>query len=1464
MESQDGLKITEETACGNFPFDAEFKVPDTVGKGSVLSFNGAGDRVVVNDPAAGNVDDQMSLSFWMYADQNQNAAGSGKQVIDKQGPGAGGYMVFLGKLTPGAQLFNKLAVNLSVGTAGYALSWPLPKMNEWYHVAVVYGNGKLFLFVNGKQEKYANVAPKPIADFAGPLVLGGEQTKTDLKAFKGKIDEFRVYNRVLGLEEVQAFASKKEGPYAGANVKENDGLLIGYHFNEGQGDIVGDYSVNKYDAKVDGAAWEADVLAAGVKVKDTTPPVLTPIKINGSIEPDQALKPGKIYALETDISDGSGFGYLDFKLSKETAGAGKKQVFSFYDGPTVEHGSDAPEANPYQFIYPLLTGKNPEQLTHYFLEVEAWDIDNNSAKTEISYVLGEQKDVGDSCDDDWECESGSCADGICIAQPKILDVYPLNGAAGNWITIVGNYFGDDAGKIEFAYDDNHDGKIDTTDAWQKADLADCGGEDVWTNDWVIVSVPSDAALPLDSKSAIRLTRFDSTAEQPLLDYTIDAFGPKPGGDGLFEKNNIKRPGLCSVKTVGEEGIPAGATIGPPGAGVLAKGSGLGIGAESGIFFGGVLDKQTKQLTGGLQASVAEGDWADKNIKTKVPNNMADGKVAVYAKVGTEASNGVPFTVDSSGIEDKIPVIEQIDPAITTPASLITISGKGFGTKPGEVFLAPTIDEAKACAKTGGANCVKLILELPQEKCEGNWSQTQVIALIPLNVASKNYYLILKNEWGLASSGGDMLKIEFGQPLPGICKIEPNSGPAPLPSGKYLDIYGLNFNAKYKIYFWKIGASFNDMATWLSSDDFDDFADDEVNVEGTHIMKVPMPVKSGKSMQSGPIKVSVENKISNGVKYTVQDCRKANEALLKAMKETGYQCCANDGPDAGIWKSSNYVCAGEERIGGYVWRFTTGIIPILPQVMEECNEIDWNKTNENVPFPSPVPSVLWSKGKEACLNATIALKFNVAMNPATLTGDLVKVFKCAGGGNAANCGEDKKQVPADTLEFVYKPANHVLEILRKPKTSQPDLDPFTWYRVELSDKIESFDSYKSETGEIIQLKEKLQKTKSCGIGTAYCFEFRTGNEMCTLKGAGIIPPTYTAHLLGLILDPAYPSNSIPIYPLYYFLWGKGSQECIVMQVDGLGWEWGVPAEDEKWASVKKSPSFDYIDSRAEVTAKSDTGPDTAKITASLDKVAMVTEQADFLALVGKKDGLKVATTADVIKVKELKFDDYILKDNYKIDIKYVLDDISTSTVGFTLKKETKAGKQVNVWVMSRYILAKSPFSQVYVLEKQYEDGVKERTFTFTAGNYTVSQKQDYAAGKIGNYQISKAAGELSLEKSGTEVAKKKIAMEMEPEDVVTFKKASLSLGGHLSAVPPSLLYGTIEKYLVKLMGDNIEQPITATSTLKISLYDPEVVEWWPNCQEACVNSGIGFKFNVEMYQPDYNANNFLLHECTDET
>ena len=49
---------------------------------------------------------------------------------------------------------------------------------------------------------------------------------------------------------------------------------------------------------------------------------------------------------------------------------------------------------------------------------------------------------------------------------------------------------------------------------------------------------------------------------------------------------------------------------------ISAGNGVGNRRGQRYVFGGKLDQQTKQLTGGLQASVVGGDWADKTLKQK--------------------------------------------------------------------------------------------------------------------------------------------------------------------------------------------------------------------------------------------------------------------------------------------------------------------------------------------------------------------------------------------------------------------------------------------------------------------------------------------------------------------------------------------------------------------------------------------------------------------------------------------------------------------------------------------------------------------------------------------------------------------------------------------------------------------------------------------------------------------------------
>lgn len=71
--------------------------------------------------------------------------------------------------------------------------------------------------------------------------------------------------------------------------------------------------------------------------------------------------------------------------------------------------------------------------------------------------------------------------------------------------------------------------------------------------------------------------------------------------------------------------------------------------------------------------------------------------------------------------------------------------------------------------------------------------------------------------------------------------------------------------------------------------------------------------------------------------------------------------------------------------------------------------------------------------------------------------------------------------------------------------------------------------------------------------------------------------------------------------------------------------------------------------------------------------------------------------------------------------------------------------------------------------------------------------------------------------------------------------------------------------VDIVANVPAENINGTAQLTIDFTDPEIVSYWPNCPTACVDSGIGIKFNVPM---DLNsileAGRFTLAACLNES
>lgn len=839
-------------------------------------------------------------------------------------------------------------------------------------------------------------------------------------------------------------------------------------------------------------------------------------------DPKVKLPVGKSYAFNFSAGDNSGIAYIHVEMTS-TAQDGK--IIDAWYGPIDK--SDV----TFKKEIPFTLGSSVKPETEYLIKITAQDIDHKSSSlglvfTAIGPTCGDGKMNGDetavdtggscgggngaSCQTAAQCATGhQCINNVCTPAPYIITVSPIDGASGNWITIAGKNFGDKGGKVEFGVTDGNDKPFQIKDTnWFPATIVDCQGTKSWKDSAIIVQVPEDiGAFTVGSKNAIRVTRVDGKE-----DTTINNVGYIPLPDGRFTKNTTKRPGLCNVTS------KAGLSQALPKEPVHALGNGFGSKKDV-ILFG---DIPAQVIVTGNSPH-----WSDVNIEVKVPTAIVPGSTPVQVQVGSEKSNPFFFTVIPENEASSIPVISSIDPTSTTPKSYITINGTGFGEN-GIVYLAN--QKSLSCP---GAGCVPAISSL-QQACGDTWKPKQVIVQVPDEAtlpSGKTYYVVLVNtDNKLSTAGQESIKVEAGSPLPSICALSPSNGPAPLPTDHAgISIIGSNFTTEPTVYFYKKGADQNDVTGWFSSAKYSVIKKDKSSDVAIVTM---LPVEGGSSMSTGPIKVLANGKLSNSILYEVQDCNAAGSQTPGA----DYQCCTASGPDKGLWKLKEQICQGDARVGGYVWRFTTGIFPEIPKVKEYCEK-----------DASPSPWISQGLGGNACVNAEITVNFTVGMDTATLKAENIKLVNC-GNGEKADC-KDKYEA----INITPKSNNRF-----EASAAAGDFAVNTWYRVELSSAITSLKNT-TVAGKATVLKEPLLATRPCGGNTAYCFEFKTGQGQCEIKDVGVHPKMHKTNILGVVQDPSWPLDNLidkPQHPLVFGTWAAADQACIMLDTDKLAWSWSA--------------------------------------------------------------------------------------------------------------------------------------------------------------------------------------------------------------------------------------------------------------------------------------------------------------------
>jgi len=164
-------------------------------------------------------------------------------VILARGGGAHGYVLYLQDGRP------HFAIRISSKAASIAAKQNV--IGRWVHLAGVLTTEKqLQIYVDGKPAASTEVSGLIAQDPQEAMEIGADEGSavgdyTSPFAFKGLIDEVRIYDRALGGAEIESHAST-----AGQETPEKAGMVLWYSFDKGD---ANDASGNKNEGKVEGA-----------------------------------------------------------------------------------------------------------------------------------------------------------------------------------------------------------------------------------------------------------------------------------------------------------------------------------------------------------------------------------------------------------------------------------------------------------------------------------------------------------------------------------------------------------------------------------------------------------------------------------------------------------------------------------------------------------------------------------------------------------------------------------------------------------------------------------------------------------------------------------------------------------------------------------------------------------------------------------------------------------------------------------------------------------------------------------------------------------------------------------------------------------------------------------------------------------------------------------------------------------
>lgn len=181
-----------------------------------LLFDGIDDKVTVPANAVFNSANTLTLEAWINATQWKSQVFQGT-IIGKDATNQSGYV-----LRCGANGKLSFTVGNGGGVWTEVMSASIMQTNIWYHVAGVFDNGTMSIYINGNL--VAATTSNPIAASTVGLQIG-ESTGYPGRAFQGYVDEVRIWN--VARTQAQIIANDT------VDLPNNEPGLVGYYkFNQ--------------------------------------------------------------------------------------------------------------------------------------------------------------------------------------------------------------------------------------------------------------------------------------------------------------------------------------------------------------------------------------------------------------------------------------------------------------------------------------------------------------------------------------------------------------------------------------------------------------------------------------------------------------------------------------------------------------------------------------------------------------------------------------------------------------------------------------------------------------------------------------------------------------------------------------------------------------------------------------------------------------------------------------------------------------------------------------------------------------------------------------------------------------------------------------------------------------------------------------------------------------------------------